>query len=177
MLHAFDPGLALGWACWQSNADKPFVRLLRLKAESEGAVYLRAREKLCEILQRGDEIAVEAPVLPRGPVSIRSRLVLFGIRSIIYMVAFERGAGIRDVEPSAWRHHYLGVTQAPRKLKLKPADRRKWIKDQAIAAAVRRGWGSVSADEADALGILDYLRAAVDQNYAATSTPLFQGAA
>lgn len=173
MLHAFDPGTALGWAYWRPGAGGPVSRLINLKAESEGAVYARAQSHLRDIINAGDLVAVEAPVLPQG-VSIGSRLVLFGIRAIIFKVAFERGANrIVEFPPSEWRRHYLGVSQAP---KGTPKNKRRdWIKRKAQAAAVERGWGAVTVDEADALGILDFFRSKVDQDYAAASVPMFRG--
>src|SRR5215831_8513445 len=152
MIFAIDPGLACGLA-WV-DGDCPTSRLLNIRGESEGATYVRARAKFLEIINRGDVIGLEAAILP-NKVSLASRLVLFGIRSMIVAVAYERGARLIEVEPHRWRKHFMNVEQAQKTVAL-------------------RGWGDVSADEADALGILDYLRATLEPAYAIRSTPLFE---
>jgi len=169
MLIAIDPGLACGLA-W-IDGDCPTSRLIDLKASSEGAVYARARHKFLEIINGGDVIGIEAMILPGG-VTIASRLVLFGLRSVVVAVAYERGARLIEVEPHRWRRHFMNVVQAPRTVARK--HRRQWLKDQAQKTVKLRGWGDVSADEADALGILDYLRATLEPAYAIRSTPLFE---
>jgi|SRR5215831_435786 len=169
MLHAFDPGLSLGWAF--VDADRPRSRLIDLWASSEGAVYMRARARLLEILNGGDVVAVEAAIMP-NKVTIRSRLVLFGIRAMIVAVAHERMARVVEVEPHRWRKHFIGVVSAPAGVPRKK--RRQWLKDRARWHAQQRGWGVVSEDEADALGILDYLRCTLDANYGALSTELMR---
>jgi|SRR5215831_938208 len=169
MIFAIDPGLACGLA-WV-DGDCPTSRLLNIRGESEGATYVRARAKFLEIINRGDVIGLEAAILP-NKVSLASRLVLFGIRSMIVAVAYERGARLIEVEPHRWRKHFMNVVQAPRTVARK--HRRQWLKEQAQKTVALRGWGDVSADEADALGILDYLRATLEPAYAIRSTPLFE---
>jgi hypothetical protein len=137
-LHAFDTGTSLGWACWCRGSEKPSSRLIDLRAEHEGATYCRARAKLLEVIANGDVVAIEGSLLPPG-MTIESRLVLFGIRAIVFQVAFERGILPREYPPQMWRSRYMGVTGAPRSVPKKR--RRAWIKARAQAEAVARGWG------------------------------------
>jgi len=168
MFHAFDPGMSLGWAYWSSQ--RPQSKLIDLHADCEGAVYLRARSRLLEIINPNDIVGIEAALMPRS-VSIRSRLVLFGIRSAIVAVAYERVARLIEIEPHRWRAHFIRCVTAPKQVPRK--HRRAWLKAKAQEEVQRRGWGDVSQDEADAFGILDYLRSSVDAEYAIRTTPLF----
>lgn len=170
-LHGIDPGQALGWAFWGPSSVKPFVRLENVKGRTEGHTYLRVRNFLKGVVQAGDRIAVEAPVLPEG-VSIQSRLVLFGIRAEVLAIGAELGCVVFEPTSSEWRSWFLGVTTAPRTTPKKA--RRAWIKARAQQEVQDRGWGDVGPDEADAIGILDWLRQKVDHDYAANSTPLFR---
>ena len=168
MLHAFDPGLSLGWAFFEG--DRASSRLLDLRANCEGAVYARARSKLLEIIAHDDVVGVEAAILP-NKVTISSRLVLFGIRAIIVQVCYERMARVVEIEPHRWRSHFMGVVQAPKQVPRQ--HRRAWLKARAQDAVRQCGWGDVSSDEADAIGILTYLRSSLDPNFGVKSTPLF----
>jgi hypothetical protein len=164
MFIAFDPGRSCGWAAWSSGYSAPRYGLIDLSSDTEGALYAKAGVRFSEYVGEGAVVAVEAPILPRGG-SIKSRLVLFGIRAQILSVAHRRGARVIEPTVSEWRKHFIGVTQAPKDIK-GTENRRRWIKGVAIRKVASLGWGAVGADEADAIGILDYLRFVADPDYA-----------
>jgi len=169
MLLAIDPGASSGVA-WV-EAGQPTSRLIDLRADSEGAMFTRARVRFGELILPGDIVGIEAMLMPRA-VTISSRQVLFGFRAVIVGLVFERDARLIEVPPHTWRSHFLGLVHAPKQVPRK--QRRAWLKARAQDRVRELGWGDVSEDQADALGLLSYLRASLDPTYVETM-PLFGG--
>lgn len=71
-----------------------------------------------------------------------------------------------------WRKRFLGHAQAPREIgkALTPsaarAARRDWLKTAALDGCKRRGWPVATDDEADAVGLLDFLLSLDSPSYA-----------
>jgi hypothetical protein len=170
MLKALDPGKRhLGWASWEAVENTPQSGVHDLRAEIEGATYSRARKLMRAFIRPGDMIALEAPLLPPG-ASIQSRLAMFGIRACILMAAFEARADVREVQVQEWRSWALGLCWAPATVKGSEA-RRRWLKARAKAEVKARGWGDVGDDEAEAILMVDWLRAQEDHAYGLRTRP------
>lgn len=78
------------------------------------------------------------------------------------------------VTPSQWRAAFLGSATPPKGLV--EHQRRKWLKDRAVAECHIRGWLVDGNDSADALGILAYACGAIDPAFATQQGPLFRQA-
>lgn len=77
----------------------------------------------------------------------------------------------KPLSPAKWRARFIGQARAPASITRSEA-RTSWLKDQAIKACVDRCWYVTEHDEADALGMLDFAMAAVDQDYRHRTDPL-----
>jgi hypothetical protein len=64
-----------------------------------------------------------------------------------------------------WRCHFVGTGVAPKDIR-KPSERTVWWKKAALKRCYDRFWMCEHHDEAEALGILDFMLCALDHDYA-----------
>lgn len=113
------------------------------------------------------DLAIEPPVPVMGATRIEVTIWLQGIYLRVLEIAARRRLVLWPVHESTWRSWFLGVTRAPKEVKGK--DRRKWLKQRCIAECRARGFNPKDDNSADALAILDYVKAQSDPDYAAKS--------
>ncbi len=92
------------------------------------------------------------------PIGTRNLLVSMKLQNLVGHTEFVcniNNVTCRVVAISSWRKHFIGRGTSFKRLGLNP-------KEMAIAACVERGWNPATHDEAEALGILDYVFAKLE---------------
>jgi hypothetical protein len=168
---AIDGASVTGWARWHPEMAKPVSGAHKLASSSTGALLASYRDFLVgKLLEGVTHIAYERPYVNPKAAPVNAE-ILYGLFAMAQEAAYRRKLGLNLVTSFAWRFHFIGVKQAPKAIK--PNKRRDWLKDRATDVCREKGWAFASADEAEALGILDYERSRLLPVYGATG-PLFQ---
>lgn len=159
MIHllCLDVAGSTGWARWREGAADPVWGVAKIAKGAPGQDYARFHDWLNAevVLQEVTHIAIEAVYVDEKTVTAAKRLLaMFGIAE---MIAYRRGVSIQPVMSMDWRKHFLGQRVAPKSVPAKK--RREWWKKQAVDECRRRGWNVKVDDEADALGLMTYMRA------------------
>lgn len=156
-LLCLDVAGSTGWARWKEGAANPVWGVAKIAKGSRGQDYARFHDWLNAevVLHEVTHIVIEAVYVDEKTVTAAKRLLaMFGIAE---MIAYRRGVAIEPVMSMDWRQHFLGQRSAPKTVPAKK--RREWWKKQAVDEARRRGWNVKVDDEAEALGLLTYMRA------------------
>lgn len=150
-LLALDLATTSGWASYD-GCD------LRFGSETfSGGIGQFADGLMAWISQRlGPEtdLFVEAPILRGRKTSVAAAMKLMGAHAVASMAAFRSGSRLTAVRPSEWRRHFIGTATAP--VWLKPAQRRRWLKEAALRRCAEMGLSVSSDDAADAIGLLSF---------------------
>lgn len=79
-----------------------------------------------------------------------------------------------ELKFAQWRNEFLGHSKAPPGL-TKPADRRKYWKQEVLKECARREWWGITYDdEAEAIGMAHTILVDIDDTYAARTAPIFR---
>ncbi len=157
----------IGWARGQSQSPKLKFGVFLLADESVRgpAAHLAQVDRwLREVMfdQYGvAHVVVEKPYLGHDASVLAKISEVVGV---VRCVCAQRGALCDLVTSGAWRKMLFGVGQAPKELK-KAAERRKWLKQQAIDACRARGWDVENDDEADACGLANLALSKLDAHW------------
>lgn len=163
----------VGFAYGKPGAGLPGSGKLPLNGEGP-LNQLRDWLRLMIVTKHVILVAYEAPFV--GPLTRHDLLFrMCELPGVIKLVCFDLMVPCEAVPPPTWRKHFLGFGQAPRGIK--KGQRTRIMKDAAMTACNERGWPIASDDEADALGILDYLLCRDFAGHGADTSPLFRGAA
>lgn len=101
-----------------------------------------------------DFIAYEQPILPRVK-NLHTLRKLYSLTGLTELIGRKASAEVIEVPISSWRKHFIGRGTGFKCRSLDP-------KQMAITACYERGWNPATHDEAEALGILDYVMAKLD---------------
>lgn len=86
------------------------------------------------------------------------------MHGIVLELCEERSIKVGRASIASWRKRFLGTAVAPAGMPSKL--RTDWWKKQAVTACTDRNWYVTHHDEAEAIGILDFTMAALDEDYA-----------
>lgn len=101
-----------------------------------------------------DLIAYEQPIIA-GSKNLQTLRKLYSLTGLTELIGRKASAEVIEVPISSWRKHFIGRGTGFKRDKLDP-------KQMAITACYERGWNPATHDEAEALGILDYVMAKLD---------------
>lgn len=177
-LLALDIATATGWGRWDRTLNRPHAGELKLQAKDEAGRYAEFDRWLRATIVANsiDLLAFEEPVPQRtGKTNLNTLLILHGLRTVALLVGKKLNIPMVEVNTQEWRAHFIGQRIAPKTVPV--AKRSDWWKKQSIQRCEQLGWAVKSHNAADALGILDFVRARFDRSYGATSGDLFRGAA
>lgn len=146
-----------GWAYWDGEAQKPLYGHWELGSEhtNDGHVYAKLYERLTEheSVLPVDVCAIEQPIHPaqlQGGTNIDSLRILSGLCAHVHSFGyFKSWKPVREINNSSWRRDFIGPQ--------KRGTKRKALKDLTMERCQQFGWAPRYDDEADALGILDYV--------------------
>lgn len=182
---ALDPARKCGWArCDQAGRLVSGVTNFDAPTFGNRAHHYRnwllEKVRSCDI----DILAVEQMFTSPTGSNEKTEKWLRAVNIIAHEIAAARNIAIEEAHIGSWRVHFIGMQAAPKKIgegeskSRRSRIRREWIKNRVMMQCRERGWKPQDDNEADALGILDYVRSKHDRDYAANSTPLFsKGAA
>lgn len=167
---SLDVSACTGFAYGESGQERPLeYGSQKFKAADLGERAVEFADWLTATITRLEitDLAVEPPVPVMGATRIEVTIWLQGAYLRVLEIASRRRLNFWPVHESTWRSWFLGVTRAPKEIKGK--DRRRWLKDRCMAECRARGLNPKDDNQADSLGILDYVRAQKDSDYAARS--------
>lgn len=163
-----------GWAVWGPGMSKPAHGRWVLGSEytSRGGTFAKLHQNLLDLqrIARFDLIGFEAPIAPmqlQGATNIDTLRVLSGLAAHVESYAFARGCKVTEINVASWRKDFIGsaiVNEANADARRKrKATGKGSATDKLKALCIERcrsfGWRPETNDDADALGILDYLLA------------------
>lgn len=174
MILALDLSTNVGWASFSPEAGYRSGEF-EIEGKALGRFALNYSRWLAAKLADVEECFIEDMFLGKQTQAL-TVIKLAGLRFETARACEMRGIRCQTVELGKWRSHFIGTSQAPKpiqKAKKGPA----WLKARAIEECRKRGWNPKTHNEAEALGILDFVRSKQDPTYGVDSTPLFRGAA
>lgn len=170
MYLALDLSGSTGWAMWSHNAGYS-SGTFKVEGGSLGDYALAYARWIAPKLDGVTECWIEDIFLGKDTGSL-TIYKLAGLRFETAKACQHRRVRCRTVGIGEWRKHFIGVGAAPKDIPQKKKS--DWLKKRAIEVCKSRGWAPKTTDEADALGILDFMRSALDPTFGAESTPLFR---
>ncbi|MEN5275809.1 hypothetical protein ABE527_02555 [Brucella sp. TWI432] len=170
----FDPGRSMGFAYCLAGGEKLRHGTWRFTQPAPGEAFATFASYLRRLLQDLPDplVAMElATIVSHGDDNrIDAKQVIFsaGWPSIAQTVCHTMN--LREPEMVAiqtWRSKTHGKTRVPDAMKhAKQNDKSKWFKEQARQYCNQQGWSYNTADEAEALCILDAVRIIHEPEYA-----------
>lgn len=100
-----------------------------------------------------DFVAYEQPILPHIK-NLHTLRKLYSLAGVTELVCKKERVRVVEVPISTWRMHFIG--------KCRNFATKTEAKEMAIAACLERDWNPATHDEAEALGILDYVFAKME---------------
>lgn len=158
-----------GWAVGGADWRRPIWGTHEIVgdwARREGHHLHSWREFLIETIERHqvNYIAMERFFIDMRDFDFNGTVPIAQMHGVVIELAEARKIRCGDADIKSWRQRFLGTAVAPKGM---PADRRrKWWKELAVKACVARNWYVTHDDEAEAIGILDFTLAALDEDYA-----------
>lgn len=168
---ALDVASTTGFAIWPGEGW-PQYGSQKFKAADLGERATEFADWLAATVAAHDitDVGVEPPVpVMSGNTNIETETWLKGAFLRVLEVAHRRRLNVWRVHESSWRSHFLGVTRAPKDVEAKK--RRTWLKRVCIEECRARGFDPKDDNAADALGILSWVRAMTDADYARQFIP------
>lgn len=146
-----------GWAAWPAGSDAPIYGhwVLGSQFTSDGRVFACLHRNLAELRQvvPFDFMAIEDPLHPAqltGHTNIDTLRLLTGLAAHAESFADAVGLrGFRRINVASWRRDFIGSQ--------KRGTKRATLKALTIERCRQLGFAPMRDDEADALGLLDYL--------------------
>lgn len=161
---AFDPSQTrTGWAVFDESGPLSWGHFEYTPwGNSEPYWICKFHVDVTELVlkHKPDEVAYEQTFLPKGPIrqkvdTFASRFSQFALVATIMLVSEQNSLPVSQAIISDWRKRFLGTSRAP--VSLTGSQRTKWFKEQAITVCNQRGWSTAEPDEAEALGIGDFV--------------------
>lgn len=158
-----------GWAAWPEGADRPVYGHWQLGSEYSrpGQTYCKLHQALLDLYKvvcPFERIFFEDPINPvqlKGNTNIETVKMLSGLAAHVESFAFAMGCReIRAVNVSTWRKEFIGTQDASRarkKARTRGSSATDLLKDLTMERCRQLGFRPQRHDEADALGILDYV--------------------
>jgi len=176
-LLALDIAATTGFAFWPSERPMPECGSHKIRCDYLGERAAKFVDWLAPLIaaKEIDVLAIEAIVPMRGATSLDALEWLYGCSWRVKELCWRRNIQLLRVGVGQWRSFFIGRAHAPREIE-KPK-RRKWLKDAVKEKCRERGWSPCDDNAADALGLADYVRAKLDPDYGAATTPLMESAA
>lgn len=168
---ALDVSSTTGFALWLGEGW-PQYGAQKFKAADLGERATEFSDWLASIVTAHGitDIGVEPPVpVMTGNTNIETETWLKGAFLRVLEISHRRRLNVWRVHESSWRSHFLGVTRAPKDVG--KTKRRQWLKRACIEECRARGFDPKDDNAADALGILSYVRAMSDADYARQFIP------
>lgn len=172
----FDPGRTMGFAYCLAGGERLRHGTWRFNQTVAGAAYHEFAAYLRRMLSGlpdplvGIELMTIVDHGEGGKSAIDAQQVMFSSGWPVIAQTVCHSMGLREPELiaiSTWRSKTHGKMRSPDFLKnAKPAERTKWLKQQAKDYCDRNGWSYNSEDEAEALCMLDALRIINEPDYA-----------
>lgn len=176
---ALDPAAKTGWA-FSNGGPHVASGVAQFKAKQFGARCKEYRQWLVDMVKEHDVDLVGIETMYKGVNSNETtEKWLRALNIIAHEVCATRNIEIEEVAINAWRSVFVGVTHAPKWVgadlpkQKRQYEARKWIKKRVIEECQSRGWSPKDDNEADALGILEFVRRKHDHDYAVRTAPLF----
>lgn len=116
------------------------------------AVYERWLVKRCREYEI-DLVAYEQPIIPKEK-NLHTLRKLYSLAGVTELVCKRENIRVVEVPISTWRVHFIG--------KCRGFATKTEAKEMAIDACLERGWNPATHDEAEALGIMDYVFAKME---------------
>jgi Holliday junction resolvasome RuvABC endonuclease subunit len=146
----------IGYAIGSADMVEPILGAYRpLQAGARHGVLMGSvRDWLDGMLKahRIHKLCFESPFVG---FNVKGYGVVCKMIGVIELVCDDHEISCVEVSPSEWRKTFIGCTRAP--ASIPKAQRRAWLKGQAIGACRDRGWDVENDDEADAAGILNHV--------------------
>jgi Holliday junction resolvasome RuvABC endonuclease subunit len=154
-----DLATTTGWAVWRpGQGSGPYHGLLRMPKGTIDLGYFveRFREQVADLIKvyQPELVAFELPFIGAN-ISQDSARKLMGLATFCEWICYRLRIECVEVNNSTWRKHFLSGLSRP-KVGAK-GEQRQQLKDLSIQACRLRGWAPIQDDDADALGILDYV--------------------
>lgn len=173
---AIDPGRIMGFAYCLAGGENLRHGTWKFQAPRPGAAYAEFTVRLKELLKSlprplvGIELmTIVAHDGPYGSNHVDANQVRFSSGWPTHAETLCYSLGLEDPVYYAiqtWRSKTHGVTRTPKDASMSLAERSKFFKQAAVNYCERSGWTYNSADEAEALCILDAMRIEFEPNYA-----------
>lgn len=169
---ALDLSSNTGWAKWSPTTGYESGEF-EVSGKSLGAYALSFSRWLAPKLIGVTDCWIEDLFIGKQTGS-ETIIKLAGLRWESAKSCQQRGIACQTVALPSWRSHFIGTSVAPKGTpKGKGPD---WLKKRAVEECRKRGWTPRTHNEAEALGILDFMRCKLDRDYGSESTPLFRSA-
>lgn len=169
MLLSLDLGMSTGWSLCEGLGQPKYGT-----KKFEGALIETApafyRWLAAMIADHGvTEIAIESVIMTEH---FNHEERVFSWRTVVFVICGLRNIKLWDVAVNEWRKYYLNGAQPPKGL---PSEKRRaWFKKRALEIGAEKGWPCKTDDEAEALGVMDYVRAVKNPTHGIKHAPLFQ---
>lgn len=146
-----------GWALWSPEMSKPVSGTWSLGSEltSAGRSFLRLHQCMNDLYQiHPFEIVIYEEPLNLGPgAGVTNKDTIFALMGLAAHVdSYCEAKGVRkvrSVNQSSWRRHFIGS--------MKRGTKTKQLKEYAMERCAQLGMTPQKHDEAEAIGVLDYM--------------------
>jgi Holliday junction resolvasome RuvABC endonuclease subunit len=146
----------IGYAIGAANMVEPILGAYRpLKAGARHGVLMGSLRDWLDGMVKAHRIHKVCFETPFGGRNLAVFAVVNKMIGVIELVCDDHEIGCVEVTSAEWRKSFIGCTRAP--TAIPKAQRRAWLKGQAIGACRDRGWQVENDDEADAAGILNHV--------------------
>lgn len=171
-----DPGRDCGFAFCLAGGSKLRSGTWRFKQAEHGAAYAEFATKLKAMVSDLPDVQIGIELMTivghedgKGGSRVDAKQVLFssGWPAIVHTLCYTMN--LRPPEMIAiqsWRSRTHGAVVTPKGSGMNQNERAKWFKEKAKAYCDRNGWKYDSADQAEALCLLDYLRQEYEPGFA-----------
>lgn len=164
-----------GWAVNASDWPRPFWGTYSMPGpwdRHEGKRQLEWRNFLKDIIAQHavTHVAVERLFIDMKDFNFNGTEPMMKFHGQVECLVAELGLNGYRVAINQWRAHFIGTGVAPKDI-TKPTDRTTWWKKAALKRCYDRFWMVENDDEAEALGVMDFVLTCVDDDYAHKTGP------
>lgn len=183
---ALDLATITGWASGSTDGKHMSHGVCQMPSTGEDigrylshfSHWLR-RQILRELTFEADrfEVIFESPILS-GTTSLATARKLYSLAGLVELACFDspdifdREIEVTEAHQQNIRVHFVGVASASKTVRGKK-ERRAWIKKRVVDECKRRGFGTVSDDEGDAIALRSLRLAQLSPDYSLRETELF----
>lgn len=171
-----DPGRDMGFAYCLAGGERLRSGTWHFKQERHGAAYADYAKRLTELVAGLPDVQIGMELMTivghddgKGGTRVDAKQVVFsaGWPAVTHTICYAKNLRVPEmIAIQTWRSKSHGFVITPKGSGMNQNQRAAWFKQKAKEYCDKNGWKYDSADEAEALCILDYLRQEYEPGYA-----------